>query len=339
MLPGALLALNLGMLFPRPKPCVLLIVFLVQTADAPRALSDGGPLAHLVAPPPMVPWEGHHDTPSEPSALAYWRYFYDHSDLPLLTAMGRESQGIREAYLRVLGHWAEGFDSDSVELLAELHHRLRDRDNCYPLESRRSLKSMGAAAPGSVLPAALLHAYALEHQVNHRRFRSFEVNAEHIERLIDLHVDSHDGSHGGSPEAKAKVPVPEWVRQVAFQERIRLALDDGEGDHARRLLDQARDDFPKHVRFLLLDFEIQRGSTGKADPRSRELLQGWAADEGMTERLRYLQVPVAELTATARASRRDPKPRPSVGRLGRRALRPAQPSRHRLLPQPQPRRR
>ena len=394
--PGPFFALHLGMPLLRPQTCVLLLALLLQLVDAPHAFSDGGPLAHLVAPPPTVPWEGHHDTPSAPEALAFWRHFYDHSDLPLLTAMGREPQAIREAYLRILDHWVDGYDSDSVELLAELHHRLRDRGNCYPLESRRALKGMGASVPGSVLPAALLHAYALEHQMDNRRFRSFEINAEHIERLIKIHVESNNGSLIAKSEAadlatfvaerfwdsgyrelllnadlmldlalklkpdhvaarylrsmvaekqgfyrralrdlealsrlrplqaditlrlavnharrgkaeragalldgliQADLQTPEWVRQVAFQERIRLAVEDGHGAKARRLLDQAREQFPKNVRFLLIDLEIQRASTGKADPRSRVLLHDWSVDEGMTERLRYLQVPVAELTA------------------------------------------
>lgn len=91
--------------------------------------------------------------------------------------------------------------------------------------------------------------------------------------------------------------IEDWVHAVAFQERIRLAASEGSLDLARGLAVRALESHPANTRLRLMDIDLGRRLTGRADPRSQELLDHWNGDVGVTPRLVYLQSPRSTMDA------------------------------------------
>ena len=123
-----------------------------------------------------------------------------------------------------------------------------------------------------------------------------------------------------------RVLTEDWVHAVALQERIRSAEDP---QLARTLLKRAKATYPNNSRFEIMDVEHARQDTGKADPRTRKLLDTWRRDVGVTPRMRYLQGPIPELEAnrerlTQALNRRLPSLASGVRQVASRNLGPSQ---------------
>lgn len=89
--------------------------------------------------------------------------------------------------------------------------------------------------------------------------------------------------------------VDEWIHAVAYQERTHQLIDRDRHPEALARLAEARELHPVNERLLLMTVDLERRRHGRADPRSRALLDQWRQDHGVSPRLRYLQGPLKDL--------------------------------------------
>ncbi|MEA2564624.1 MAG: hypothetical protein QOH06_6128 [Acidobacteriota bacterium] len=141
--------------------------------------------------------------------------------------------------------------------------------------------------------------------------------ADVLERLVQAHPDSAEGRLrlgvnldriGKAAQARDTLqrlisePVPEWVKTVAFQEMVRLQLQDGKQDRAVALLRQAVARLPNQTQLAVqLAYLLERQGSASA---AREVLAGVKPRPQATDgspRHRYGQWPTAALDEVRRS--------------------------------------
>jgi Tfp pilus assembly protein PilF len=138
-----------------------------------------------------------------------------------------------------------------------------------------------------------------------------------LERLVQAHPDSAEarlrlgvnldriGKTARAREILQRLisePVPEWVKTVAFQEMVRLQLQDGRQDRAVTLLRQAVARLPNQTQLAVqLAYLLERQGSAAA---AREILAGVKPTPQATDgspRHRYGQWPTAALDQVRRS--------------------------------------
>ncbi|HVG06701.1 MAG TPA: tetratricopeptide repeat protein [Thermoanaerobaculia bacterium] len=141
--------------------------------------------------------------------------------------------------------------------------------------------------------------------------------ADVLERLVQAHPDSAEGRLrlgvnldrvGKAAQARETLqrlisePVPEWVKTVAFQEMVRLQLQDGRQDRAVALLRQAVARLPNQTQLAVqLAYLLERQGSASA---AREILARVKPRPQATDgspRHRYGQWPTAALDEVRRS--------------------------------------
>jgi tetratricopeptide (TPR) repeat protein len=155
-------------------------------------------------------------------------------------------------------------------------------------------------------PEALLGLAAL-----HESFAHYETTVELLRRLgktgplspaARIRLAVNLGRVGSTRQAMAHLrelteAAPEWVSRLAYQELARLLDGSKRGDEALAVLTEARERHPEDQKLIIQQAALlDRLGKPLAGQRALAALDGLEADPGDSARLRYSELPSAQIT-------------------------------------------